>query len=176
MAKSNKSVTDWENAQEENRGEWESLSSGFAPLWKPESGNAIEVLPVGVHAFKVKKNAKIKTPSYAIECILKGGSLTNFYNGRGSAVSISIGDNVTIGSSYNLVGEDKLIVIEQSGKGKALTQLARLSRMSELLTGDNRSFRIVFNGQVKTEGARRVNDYTIQVPKGYKEKFSSQKG
>lgn len=164
MTKAKNNPTDWENAEQNGGENWESLSTGFSPLWKPEKGNAIVVLPTGVHAFKIKKNAKVKTASYAIECILKGGSLGNFYNGRGEAVSVAVGDSVTVGSSYNLVGEDKLVVIEK--------KIVRLSRMTDLLAKDNQAFRIVFNGKVKLEGGRSVNDYTMQVPKGYKEKFA----
>lgn len=174
MPKSKAGVTDWENAENNNAGEWESLASGFAPLWKPEKGNAIMVQPVAVHAFKIKKASKIKTPSFAIECILKGGSLTNFYSGKNNAVSISLGDSITIGSSYNLIGVDKLVVTKESGNGKNKTVSCELSKMSELLIKDEKSFRIVFNGQVQTTGPRKVNDYTVQVPKGYKDKFRAE--
>lgn len=157
-------LTDWEN--ETAAQEWESASSGgFAPLWKPEHGESIVFQPNEVHLFKIKKKKKgNKTPSYAISGILKSGSLANFYSGKGTATDVKHGDMVTVGSSYNLCAEDKLIVIEKSG--------ARLSRMSEMLLKDDKAFRIVFNGKVKTEGARSVNDFTVQYPKGYKEKLS----
>lgn len=158
--------TDWEN-ESGNGNEWESASSGgFAPLWKPEHGESIIFQPKEVHLFKTKKGKKNnnKTPSYAITGVLVGGSIANFYSGKGDATDVKHGDMVTVGSSYNLCAEDKLIVIEKSG--------ARLSKMTELLLDDNKAFRIVFNGKVKTDGGRSVNDFTVQFPKGYKEKLN----
>lgn len=166
---STKPATNWEDAEPE--GQWESLSGAFAPLWKPETGNAIIIQPVEVTPFKTSKKSKIKKASFAISCILKGGSTANFYSGRGNAASVNIGDNIIIGSSFNVLGEDKLVVVEENGKGKNHTVTARLSKMAELVIEGGDAFRLVFNGQVKTTGPRKVNDITVQVPKGYKEKF-----
>lgn len=168
-----KSVTDWEGAELEV-GEWESASSGgFAPLWKPEQGESVIVQVLSVSPFKSKKGKKTSKkemqPSYAIECILmQGSSLANFYKSKGNHIDVKIGDTVTLGSSYNLIGPDKLVMIEKNG--------AIISPMAELLKEDNKSFRVVFNGKIKTEGARSVNDFTVQFPKGYKEKLAQQRG
>lgn len=169
-------VTDWEHAEPENM-EWESASSGFAPLWKPEQGNSVIVSVLGVEPFKTKKKQKgkakgdnIANPSYAISCILRGGSLANFYKNKTTTADVKIGDNITLGSSYNLVGEDKLIVIDEK------SNTARLSKMANLLNKDNQCFRVVFNGKIKTDGARSVNDFIVQFPRGYKERFVQFKG
>lgn len=170
--KAEKPATNWEDAAPpEGAEQWESLSGAFAPLWKPETGNAIIVQPVEVTPFKTKKKSKVKGASFAIACIFKGGSSANFYSGKGSAATISLGDTIIVGSSYNVQGEDKLIVVEEEGKGKTKTTSARLSQMAELVKKEGAAFRLVFNGQVKTSGPRKVNDITVQVPNGYKEKF-----
>lgn len=166
-----KSPTNWEDAAPDDNLQWESLSGAFAPLWKPEPGNAIIVQPIEVTEFKTKKKSKAKGPSFAISCVFKGGSSANFYSGKGSAASINLGDTVIVGSSFNVIGEDKLVVIEENGKGKNHSVTARLSQMAELLKKEGVGFRLVFNGQVKTSGPRKVNDITVQVPNGYKEKF-----
>lgn len=177
MAKQqSKPATDWENPTDADNGQWESLSGAFAPLWKPEKGNSIIVQPVSVHPFKAKKNAKIKSPSFAIECVFKGGSSANFYSGKNNAASVNVGDSIIIGSSFNVVGEDKLVVISENGKGKNKSVTAELSPMSKLVMEGGAAFRLVFNGQVNTSGPRKVNDITVQVPKGYKEKFRENRG
>lgn len=165
--------TDWENTNATDvTGEWESASSGFAPLWKPEQGESVIVSVLSVEGFKTKEKKKKKgekgiftQPSFAISCILRGGSLANFYKNKTTHADVKHGDNVTLGSSYNLCGEDKLVVVE----GKT----ARLSKMALLLLKDKQTFRVVFNGKVPTDGARSVNDFTVQFPKGYKEKFAN---
>lgn len=166
--------TDWEGATPDST-EWESASSGFAPLWKPETGESVIVSVLSVEAFKAKKTKKgekktkdSKKPSFAISCILRGGSLHNFYKNKGNAVDVKPGDNVTLGSSYNLCGEDKLVVVDDGPP--------RLSKMAMLLMKDNQAFRIVFNGKIKLDGPNSVNDFTVQFPKGYKEKFATFKG
>lgn len=167
--KAEKPATNWEDATQEDMGQWESLSGAFAPLWKPEAGNSIIVQPVEVTPFKTKKKAKVKAPSFAVACILKGGSTANFYTGKSNAASVNFGDTIIVGSSFNVIGEDKLVVIEEGSKNKPAT--ARLSQMAELLKKEGAAFRLVFNGQVHTSGPRKVNDITVQVPNGYKEKF-----
>lgn len=168
--------TDWENAGPEDVSAWETLPSGFAPLWKPEKGNAIIVLPIGVHAFKnkpafvsgkkgKKDKEEIAKVNFAIECILRGGDVSNFFN-KDEAASVSIGDKVSLGSAHNLIGEDKLIVVDGA--------MAELSPMSKLLMEDKQAFRIVFNGKIKIANGRSVNNFIIQVPNGYKEKSVKQ--
>src|SRR5229473_5284799 len=106
---------DWENA---SGGEWESLSTGFAPLWKPEEGDIIIVTPVAVHPFKSKKGGKKGKKNagkinYALEAIFQGGSPKHFFTGSGKnnrESEINKGDIVAVGTSYNLMGEDKLAV------------------------------------------------------------------
>src|SRR5258708_29419572 len=122
--KSTKAATgplDWENA---SGGEWESLSTGFAPLWKPEAGDSIVVIPVSIHTFKSKKAKKGEKKkdagkiNYALEAIFKGGSSSHFYTGGGKnnkEVEINPGDIIAIGTSYNLMGEDKLAVEIKAG-------------------------------------------------------------
>ena len=170
--KPSNSPTEWDNPNTVDAQEWESASSGFAPLWRPQMGESIIVQVLGVEPFKLKekkvkkgeKKEVKKQPSFAISCILRGGSLANFFKNKTTHADVTLGDNVTVGSSYNLCGEDRLIVVD----GKE----ARLSKMSELLAKDNQAFRIVYNGQVQTDGPNKVNDFTVQFPKGYKEKLS----
>jgi hypothetical protein len=167
--KSNNNPTDWENPNSDDAQQWESASSGgFAPLWKPEQGESVIVQVLGVEPFKVKKQKgkKVKDdmqPSFAIHCTLRGGSLANFFKNKTTHADVKYGEDVTLGSSYNLCGEDKLVVIDRGS--------ARLSKMAELLLKDGQSFRVVFNGKIKTDGARSVNDFTVQFPKGYKDKL-----
>jgi hypothetical protein len=161
---------DWENA---SGGEWEDVSTGFAPLWKPESNDVVFITPVSVHPFKskkAKKDAKKKEAgkiNYAVEAIYKGGSAEHFYKGSGASsqqVDIKLGDIVAIGTSYNLMGEDKLAVEVREGE-------ARLSAMSVLIGENQQAFRISFNGKVKIGGGRSVNNFSVQVPKGFREKL-----
>lgn len=170
MTKSKASPTDWEDPVAAS--EWESASSGFAPLWKPEQGESVTVQVVSVEPFKTKRQKPKKgkktemQPSFAISCILRGGSLSNFFKNKTTHADVKYGDNVTLGSSFNLQGEDRLIVVDDKGTS------ARLSRMAELLNEENKAFRIVFNGKIQTDGARSVNDFTVQFPKGYREKLN----
>lgn len=168
---SSASPLDWENA---SGGEWEDVSTGFAPLWKPESGDVIFVTPVSVHTFKskkVKKGTKKKDVgkiNYALEAIFKGGSADHFFTGSGTnnkEVAIKPGDIVAIGTSYNLMGEDKLAVEVKEGE-------ARLSAMAVLIGEEQQAFRISFNGKVQIGGGRSVNNFSVQVPKGFRERLA----
>lgn len=172
---SNKSSLDWENVGGGGAGaEWESLSTGFAPLWKPEKGDAIIVMPTAIHTFKskkVKKGAKKKDVgkiNYALEAIFKGGSNAHFYTGSGTnskEAEVTPGSIVAIGTSYNLMGEDKLAVEIKPGE-------ARLSKLSTLIEKEGQAFKIVFNGKIPLGEGRSVNDFSCFAPRGFKEKLS----
>lgn len=173
-AKATAGALDWENASGGAGGEWEDVSTGFAPLWKPEAGDVIFITPVSVHTFKSKKAKKGEKKkdagkiNYAVECIFKGGSSAHFFTGAGKTnkeVSINPGDIIAIGTSYNLMGEDKLAVEVKVGE-------ARLSRMADLIISEEQAFRVAFMGKVPIGNGRSVNNFTVQVPKGYKEKLS----
>ena len=160
---------DWENA---SGGEWESLSTGFAPLWKPEEGDTIFITPTAVHPFRSakgkKKGKKTNKINYALEAIFKGGNAGHFYTGSGTKSKeavINVGDIVAVGTSFNLMGEDKLAVEVKLGE-------ARLSRMATLIETEGQAFKIVFNGQIPLGGGRKVNDFSLFTPKGFKEKLA----
>lgn len=164
---------DWENV-EGGTDQWESLSTGFAPLWKPEKGDAIIVMPTAIHTFKskkVKKGQKKKDAgkiNFALEAIFKGGSNAHFYTGSGSnskEAEVSPGSIVAIGTSYNLMGEDKLAVEIAPGE-------ARLSKLSQLIEEEGQAFKIVFNGKIPLGGGRSVNDFSCFAPKGFKERLA----
>jgi len=150
--------SEWETP-DVNMEDFDILPSGLPPLWKPQSGNVIYFRPDHVEPFKSKKGKKGKkgsTPSnYAIAGVLVAGETLNFFNGDQPA-TVRTGDRVTVGSSYNLIGPDKLI-----------TDDGELSPMAQKVLDANKHFLIRFDGKVKTgNAARSVNRFTVGVPKG----------
>lgn len=158
-AKSN-SPESWETAQ--NADDYVNLPSGFAPLWKPEKDDVIFFRPDKVTLFKIKAKAKgkkgdIKKQNYAIEGTFLGGETLHFFSGA-TAVAVKAGDRVSVGSSFNMIGEDKLI-----------TEDGELSKMSEQILKSGKAFRLIFKGKVKTGNeARSVNLFDIGVPKEFR--------
>lgn len=149
--------SEWELPEGFNEQEFDILPSGLPPLWKPQAGNLIYFRPDHVEPFKTKKGKKGKTikENYAIAGILVAGETLNFFNSDQPA-SVKVGDRVTIGASYNLIGSDKLI-----------TEKGELSTMAESVLSRKACFLIRFDGKVKTgTSGRTVNRYTVGVPKG----------
>jgi hypothetical protein len=157
-------ATDWENTPSNYSTEdFDILPSGLPPLWKPEAGNVIYFRPMSVELFKVKKNKQKKgkgkkSVNFAIAGILVGGDANCFFNGN-SGTAVRYGDRVTVGSSYNLIGENKLI-----------TEDGELSPMSKRIMEEEKAFMIRFDGKIKQPNNPKmtVNQFTVGVPKGYR--------
>lgn len=136
--------------------DYESLPSGLSPLWTPKEGETIFFRPDTVHPFKVKKGKKKQGKgNFAIEGIYTGGEGT-FSRGKGKLATVTFGDRVTLGSSYNLIGPDRLI---NDGE---------LSPMAVKILEAKKSFKIRFDGKVKTDNGRSVNQLDVAVPKGFR--------
>jgi hypothetical protein len=165
LKKKSNAPTDWEHAENEND-EWETLPTGFAPLWKPQEGDIILFTPTSVHDFATKKGkaAKSGKNNQAVEGIFKGGSSKHFFTGSGKKqreTKVKSGEIIAVGVSYNFIGEDKIV----NDKGE-------LSRMSHLLMQNDGAFRITFEGKVSTDSGRSVNQFLIQVPMGMRQKMA----
>lgn len=157
-------ATNWQSAKGTNFSDdmFRDISTGLHPLWVPEKDNVIFFLPKDVEVFKVKKGSKKKNgakPNFAIHGTFLGGETLNFFSGKNKPATVKQGDTVTLGSSHNLVGADKLIQIdEKSGT-------ASLSEMSEKVIAAKACFRIRFDGKISIGGGRTVNQFVVGVPK-----------
>lgn len=165
--------TSWEGAgADADNGEWETLPTGFAPLWKPKEGDTIQFTPKSVAAFKGKgavgKKGKGKINA-SCTAVLRGGKSIFTTGGAKNQkeVSVKVGEDISVGLSFNMIGEDAIAVLE----GNEYV----LSPMSELLKKEGKSFRVRFDGKVPIGGGRSVNRYTIQVPNGFREKVLKSK-
>jgi hypothetical protein len=149
--------TDWEKTDSK---EWEVTSTGsFHPMWTPvKDGESLVCRPVSVRV--IPAHGKVKAGG-AMDVIRLGGSSTSFAQG-GNKIKVGTGDTVTVPLSYNLVGEDRLAVLDKKG-------VPSLSKLAQLIVNDGQAFNIVFNGKVKGGGGS-VKRFTVMAPRGYRER------
>jgi len=136
-------------------------TGGFAASWKPESeGETIIVTPTE-NIRQLPKKKGVKKQGSVMECIYRSGTSDNFYSGK-TQVELKNGETVNIMLSFNLMDELALAVESQ---GKVI-----LSKLSKLVISEGSVMRLIFDGNVKIGGGRSVNKYTVQAPKGFKER------
>lgn len=162
MAKNKGTQVSMQN-QWDDLDDFETVSTGgFPPMWKPsKDGESIYIRPM---VTKLMSGKKIKNPNSSVECILLGDKSGSFFQGE-KKVTVPLNSTISLGLSYNLVGEDRVAVYTDEESGEA-----RLSNLSQLLLEDSKGMIITFDGKVKGKGGRSVKTFTIMAPKGYKER------
>lgn len=166
------SVTDWDKPGRVTNDEYETVAtSGFNPNWIPENeGETVDLLPVGFRVIEGKIIKKKKqNDTLCMDCIYMGGNSPSFYTGRKKAKQVEMenGDLFSIVISYNLMGENRLAVLEDDEDMHS----ARVSSLLNLCNDNKKPVRVVFGGKVSIEGGRTVKQFTILAPKGYKEQI-----